>query len=367
MRNLTLLIKPASGNCNLRCTYCFYNDVAENRLVKYYGMMSHETAEVIIQRALVEAKQVSFCFQGGEPTLWGLDNFRFFTETVDRLKTNRVAINYAMQTNGVLLNESWAAFLNEHHFLVGLSLDGYKELHDLHRPDSYNRVLKAASLLKKAGVEFNILSVVTSETAGHTDKVYRFFQRQGFQYLQFIPCIDDFEHNETNLTVAQYGQFLNSLFSLWYRDCIAGHGISIRYFDNILSMYAGYPPEQCSMNGVCNIQFTIEADGSVYPCDFYVLDHWRLGNVHTDSFQSMLTSDTAKWFIAESASIQEECTNCRWLRICRGGCKRDKEPIPSSNRFCQTYKTFFEDSHERFIELRQIIASKPLNPVSFHI
>ena len=360
MRSLHLLLKPASSACNLRCSYCFYADVSANRPVQNLGMMRRDTAEAIIRRALEEARQITFSFQGGEPTLWGLDNFRFFAETADRLRTGPREIQYALQTNGTLLNEDWAAFFKERGFLIGLSLDGYKELHDANRLDaggqgSFSRALKAAALLRKAGVEFNILSVVTSPAARHAEKLYRFFQSQNLRYLQFIPCIDDFHSADTRIPGAEYGQFLKALFDLWYQGLTDGHGTSIRYFDNLLRMYMGHPPELCSMSGTCHVQFVIESDGGVYPCDFYVLDPWRLGDVHRDSFTSMLASDAAGRFIAESKSIAKACSNCRWFALCRGGCKRDREPIlaenPVTNRFCQAYKDFFHYSHERFAKL----------------
>ena len=359
-RALNLLIKPVSSTCNLRCRYCFYADVAANRHMKNYGLMSRETAETIIRRALEEAGQVTFGFQGGEPTLWGLNNFRYFVETVNRLNIEKAQVFYTLQTNGTLLDDEWARFLKENGFLTGLSLDGYKDLHDEKRMDAkgqgcYNKAMKAAAILQKHEAAFNILSVVTSESARHTEKLYRFFKKQGFGYLQFIPCIDDFGSPNTSLTDAQYAQFLKTLFDLWYQDCINGHGISVRYFDNLLCLYDGRPPEQCSMGGVCHVQFTVESDGSVYPCDFYVLDEWKLGGIYKDSFGIMLSSDTAKRFIAGSAGIRGECAGCKWLKLCRGGCKRDREPvingIPSINRFCQAYKDFFSYSNSRFIEL----------------
>jgi len=360
MRNIVLLIKPASSSCNLRCGYCFYADVSANRDVKNYGLMSPDTAEIIIGRALEESRRILFCFQGGEPTLWGLGNFQRFADTVDRLNTNRAEIHYALQTNGILLDDGWAEFLKKRRFLAGLSLDGYKELHDASRMDaagkgSYNNVLRAASLLRKYHVEFNILSVITSDASRHAEKLYRFFQQQNLSYLQFIPCINDFGSAETGLTDVQYGQFLRTMFDLWFRDHMAGRGVSIRYFDNVLGMLMGHPPEQCSMKGTCHVQFTVEADGGVYPCDFYVLDEWRLGDVRTDKFSEMRESDTAKRFIAQSEPIRGECALCRWAELCRGGCRRDKEPIlggvPSSNRFCLAYRDFFDYSYERFMKL----------------
>jgi len=355
MQNLNLLLKPASGSCNLKCGYCFYADVLSNRHVGNFGMMRRGSAETLIGKALNEAKQVLFGFQGGEPTLWGLERFRFFTETVDRLNTGCVDVTYTLQTNGTLLNDDWAAFFRERGFLIGLSLDGYRQLHEMNRPGSYSGAMRAAALLKKHNVEFNILSVVTAASAQNVEKLYSFYKSQGFQFLQFIPCIDNFGSPKTTLTPPQYGRFLKALFDLWYRDLTAGRGFSVRYFDNIVDMLLGYPPEQCSMNGTCSIQCVVESDGGVYPCDFYVLDQWKLGNIHRDSFDAMISSDTAKRFIAESKPVPAACAACRWQRLCHCGCKRDREPLlagrPSANRFCQAYQDFFDYSYERFMKL----------------
>lgn len=321
--------------------------------------MSRETAETIIRRAFDEAAQVTFAFQGGEPTLWGLDNFRFFVETANKMNVAHKPVYYSFQTNGMLMDEEWASFFYKNQFFVGLSLDGYKDIHDLNRigpagKGSFNQVLKAAELLKKHKVEFNILSVVTAGGAKHAVKLYQFYKNQGFRHLQFIPCINDFDSTENRLTAEQYGHFLKTLFDCWYPDCMARDIVTIRYFDNILAMVAGYPPEQCSMSGICQCIPTIEADGKVYPCDFYVLDEWCLGDVETNSFVEMLATETARGFVAASQPVEEACRTCRWLNLCRGGCRRDREPVSgtlSGNRFCKAYQDFFDYTFERFGEL----------------
>ena len=371
---LTILMKPASSACNMRCSYCFYNDVSRNRHTRDYGMMSRDTAEAIILRAMEEAKRraapddgcvISICFQGGEPTLWGLDNYRFFVDLASGQDTRGYFFKYTLQTNGILLDADWIEFLCENDFLVGLSVDGYKHINDINRLDimgdsTYSKVLKAASLLGRRGVHFNILSVVTDKTARYADKLLKFFLSQNLRDLQFIPCVDGFGSESSHLSAAQCGVFLKASFDIWYQHQKAGEHLYIRFFNNILNMFQGRQPEQCSMGGHCAIQLTVEADGSVYPCDFYVLDEWRLGNVHNDRFFDMLSSETAKRFISESAAVNEECAKCRWLALCRGGCKRDKEPIIngrlSSNRFCSAYKDFFCYSYDRFVKLCSYIS-----------
>ncbi len=365
MPPLNFLIKPASGNCNIRCRYCFYHDVAENRGVSSYGMMSDETLEALIEKALATADgSCSFGFQGGEPTLAGLDFFRKVVALQKQYNRKGLRISNAIQTNGMVLDAEWAAFLAENHFLVGLSLDGTKEIHDANRLDpagkgTFNRVLRTAQLLTAKKVEFNILTVVTRQSAQHIDRIYGFFRRSGLNWLQFIPCLDPLGEergsNPYSLTPEAYAKFLKTLFDLWYRDVKAGNFIYIRYFENLVGMAMGYPPESCGLSGRCVIQNVVEADGSVYPCDFYALDEWKLGNIRTDSIPGMMKSPAAQKFLAAPLDIPEKCRSCRHYAICRGGCRRDREPMRGDtlplNYFCPAYEEFFDYAMPRLQEL----------------
>ena len=184
MPPVNLLIKPSSGNCNMRCRYCFYHDIQENRDVFSFGFMSEETLEQVIRRGLEYAEgSCSFGFQGGEPTLSGLPFFQKVVELEQKYNTKGIPVYNAIQTNGMLIDEDWARFLGENHFLVGLSLDGHKDINDLnrldaHRKGTYGRILKAAQLLSAHHVDFNILTVVTGYTASNITKIYNFFRRQ---------------------------------------------------------------------------------------------------------------------------------------------------------------------------------------------
>lgn len=364
MPPLNFLIKPASGSCNLRCRYCFYHDVGGNRAVQSYGMMSAETLELLIRKALEEAEgSCAFGFQGGEPTLAGLDFFRKAVELQKRYNTRGLAISNAIQTNGLLLDVEWADFLAENRFLVGLSLDGTKELHDRNRLDpagkgTYARVLKTAQLLKARGVEFNILTVITRDSAKRADSLYRFFRRCGFDWLQFIPCLDPLGQGRGScaysLTAEEYGAFLKRLFDCWYRDVKAGRFVYIRYFENLVGMLLGNPPESCGMSGRCVIQNVVEADGSVYPCDFYALDQWKLGNIRTGSVREMMESRTARRFLEAAREVPEKCRSCRYYPICRGGCRRDREAaggVLGLNDFCPAFETFFDYALPRLEEV----------------
>ena len=196
MPPLSLLIKPASSGCNLKCTYCFYHSLSDNRNVKSYGIMRDEVLESMVKRVLNEADgHCSFAFQGGEPTLAGLEFFERLMELQRKHNYKNLKIYNSLQTNGTLIDESWAKFLSENKFLVGLSMDGPKEIHNLNRKDCYgldtfSKVERAEELFKKYKVEFNILCVVTSNTARHVNKVYKYFKEKDFKFLQFINCLD---------------------------------------------------------------------------------------------------------------------------------------------------------------------------------
>ena len=225
--------------------------------------------------------------------------------------------------------------------------------------------MQASQLLQTAGVDFNILTVVTRLVARHIERIYRFYQKQHFNWLQFIPCLPpmDTPEEETpfSLTAHDYGLFLKKLFDLWYEDLTQNHYVSIRQFDNWVHMAAGQPPELCGMSGHCTCQYVIEADGSVYPCDFYVTDTWRLGRINESSFSELAESELARRFVNESDMLDESCGQCQWLLMCRGGCRRDRAPgyqsiRPGQNMFCQAYLDFFPYAWPR---IRQIAARLP--------
>jgi len=187
MPPLNILIKPVSGACNLRCRYCFYTDVAEKRIQQNYGIMTEETLDVIVRKALEYGDSyVGFAFQGGEPTIAGLDFYRRLMELEAKYNRKGLRIGNAIQTNGILIDAEWARFFAENQFLVGLSLDGPKEIHDLNRIDfrdkgSYNQVMKTVHLFNQYHVEYNILSVVSKLVARHIEQVYNFFMKQGVE------------------------------------------------------------------------------------------------------------------------------------------------------------------------------------------
>lgn len=369
MPALSLLIKPASGNCNMRCRYCFYADELDNREIRSYGKMSVDTMHTIVDKAMEYGDyECTIAFQGGEPTLAGLDFYRDLVAYVTAHENpKKLKIHYALQTNGYLINEEWAAFLGENHFLVGVSLDGLKEIHDRYRLDAagkgtYQRVISAIRLLEKHQVEYNILTVVTAATARNGQKIYNYFKKNHFGYQQYIECLDPIGEepgqHEYSLTPEKYGEFLKSMFDAWYLDMRSGTYVYNRYFENLMMIMAGQQPESCNMRGVCGKQWVFEADGSVYPCDFYALDQWRLGNIQENSFEEMDEKRDELGFIQWSMRQQEGCQKCRWFGLCRNGCRRNREPVTAEhtnrNYFCKSYQMFFEYAYPRLEEIYQL-------------
>lgn len=359
-----LLIKPSSGMCNLRCRYCFYHDVTQNRQEASYGFMSEETMEQVVKKALDAAEgSCTIAFQGGEPTLIGLPFYRKVMEMQKKYNQKKISVYNAIQTNGYGLSREWAEFFHENHFLVGISVDGTIHTHNCYRKnaagkDTFLDVMKTVDLFDQCQVEYNILTVVHKKTADALDKIYRYYRKMGFEYQQYIPCLDPLGkpsgESEYSLSPKAYGEFLCRLFDLWYDDYTKGRIVHIRQFENYLSILLTGRAESCDMNGFCSIQNVVEANGDVYPCDFFVLDEYRLGNLNTDTLEEIRTCETARRFIERSLKKPERCQTCPYLSLCRGGCYRHRimAEIPGgTDYFCESYQIFFAHCLDRLIRI----------------
>ncbi|MBS5065022.1 MAG: anaerobic sulfatase maturase [Hungatella hathewayi] len=365
MPPIHLLIKPSSGNCNMRCDYCFYYDITEHREQASYGFMSEETLEQVIKKALECAEgECSFSYQGGEPTLHGLAFFEKSLEFERKHNIHGVKINHALQTNGYRLNADWAKFLADNHFLVGVSLDGSKDTHNAYRrsvkgEETFFDIMKTIDILNEYQVEFNILTVVNRRTAGKVRKIYQFYKKNHLNYLQFIPCLDPLGEQqgsrEYSLTAELYGEFLKDLFDLWYDDLLKGEQPYIRQFENYIAILMGHHPEACDQSGVCNYQYVVEADGEVYPCDFYVLDEYKLGNLNDCSIEDIDKKRHEIGFMEYSLTDHEACRQCRHFLVCRGGCRRHRllEEADGNHRnvFCDSYLAFFDHAMPRMADI----------------
>ena len=331
MKELTVMIKPASGLCQMACDYCFYHDIVEHG-APANTFMSLKTARQLIERVRQSgAQRVHFAFQGGEPLLWGQEHFDDFFEDV---KDAGLDATYAVQTNGLWLDDAvYATLFAENDVLVGVSLDGDRALHDWARktPDgkgTHERVIRGIEYLKKRGVRYNVLSVISANTAKHPTQLYRYYKKLGVSHVQLIPCLPPLDKGldcRYAPTPEALGQFLVGFYRLWREDFKDGKPpFIVREFDQALATLqgrAGY----CGSRGFCTPQLIVEADGSTYPCDFYVLPEYCTGNVHTHSLEQTLQSEGMKRFADEHPAAPALCRSCRYLSVCGGGCRRMRD------------------------------------------
>lgn len=351
-RIASLLIKPASAVCNLDCEYCFYLDREADPYKELPARrMTEDTLERLVKSYLPYSyPQSSFIFQGGEPTLAGLEFFKRLVEFQKQYGRNGQQVSNALQTNGTLLDEHWCQFLHEYNWFVGLSLDGPEAVNDLYRYNkqrhgTWRRVVASVELLQKHKVEFNILCVVSRANVEKAGELYRFFKGLGVNNIQFIP-LAEFDSSGNPLPFAlspeQYGRFLVELFNQWWPDRRTMH---IRLFDNIAESLAGLKPTTCTMHETCDSYVVVEHNGDVFPCDFFVEKPWKLGNIVADSWSEIARRPRRFEFASKKTLAHPDCQACDYQSICHGGCPKfragPQHRFTDLDYFCIAYKMIF--------------------------
>lgn len=330
-------------------------------------MMGREMVELLLAEAYRTVEPggcVSFAFQGGEPTLAGLDFFRYFVGRARALVPEGVELVFSIQTNGILLDENWARFFYDEGFLVGISIDGTEDIHNAHRVDAQGKgtwttVRERVALLQRYQVETNALCVVTRSCAREPQKVYEELKALGFRFIQFIACLDPLEMERGGMPYSllpeDYGTFLCQMFDLWYEDWEKGKYHSIRLFEDYVHILLGDGSSTCATCGQCGSYFVVEGDGSVYPCDFYALDEWRLGRLDELPLEEMAEGAAAKQFFAWGREKPAECGRCRWRSLCNGGCKNDwmQKSDGYHNYYCTAFQKLFEHGASRILRIAQ--------------
>ena len=364
--NLSFLLKPASSDCNLFCDYCFYRktaSVSSTRRAEDYPettthRMTGETFTALARKAQDPERQaVSYMWQGGEPMLMGLDFFQRAMDIQEKHRAPNQIIANTIQTNGILINDEWAAFFAAHGFLVGISLDGPRDIHNLHRFTRQNRfvfdrVVAACSILKEHDVEFNILAVVTGDSAAYPLEIYRFLRGQEFHFLQFIDCMEvvDGEIAPFSVEPEAFGKFLCTLFDAWFED---GYPyVNIRLFDNLLQYHVGMVPECCMYKNDCGAYYVIEYNGDVFPCDFFVTRDWLLGNINEHSIEELRDNPKHIEFTRLRSIPHEKCESCPLVGFCERGCIKFRywpsQDYRALNYMCEAYRTFYDYSKDRY-------------------
>jgi uncharacterized protein len=368
MPPFTLLIKPSGSECNADCAYCFYKSRAP-QIGTGRQRMSDDVLEKLIKDYLgLRFPMSGFAWQGGEPTLMGLDFYRRAVELQKKYGVAGQEVGNSFQTNALLLdNAEWCRFLHENRFLVGVSIDGPKELHDHYRLDwgghgTWERVMRAIDRCKEHKVEFNTLTLVNHLTADHPDEVFDFLIGLGVRYLQFIPCVElppqamgaeTRSIAEFSVTPKQYGDFLCRIFDRWVR--FGPQRLSIRDFDSLLGYCLTGHHTICTFDRQCSQYVVIEHTGDVFPCDFFVEPRWRLGNLCETPLAQLAAGAPKKAFARLKQDLTNKCLVCRYLALCRGGCMKDRiRAAPggaAQSYFCESYRRFLDYALPRFQQL----------------
>jgi uncharacterized protein len=310
--------------------------------------MTDDITAALIDKVLAytDGGAVSFVFQGGEPLMAGIGYFENFINEVKNRNTKKSLVSYSLQTNGTLIDDAFCILFKESHFLLGISVDGKSGLHNASRvtkdgKGTFNKVMQSIDLLKKYDVDFNVLCVVTKQSAKQAQAIYSFFTGHGINYMQFITCIEPFGQQPFSSLYAmnndEYFCFYRTLFDLYYDDRVKGIPVSIRYFDNLISLIQGQTPEMCGMTGRCAVSLTVEANGNCYPCDFYCDDSHMMGNIADMSIEQFSASEAARDFITCSLHVDDKCKQCDIYDLCRGGCRRERDRMNNADLHLNIY------------------------------
>ena len=371
-RPFHLMAKPIGPICNIRCDYCFYlakEELFPGRTTRAQFTMREDVLESFI-RQYIDAQppgtsEVTFAWQGGEPTLLPRAFYDKALELQRRYARPGMTIRNSLQTNGTLVSRSRARYFAEHDFLIGISIDGPADLHDKFRRNqagqgTHREVMAGFENLKEAGVEFNTLTVVQSDNGDHPERVYDFLKSIGSTYMQFIPIVErlpDGGVNERSVRPEQWGSFMTGIFDRWSRSDIGR--IFVQHFDMLLGIWAGYPSSLCVHSKTCGNALAIEHDGSVYSCDHFVTPQDYQGNVTTDDLAAVVESERQVAFgRAKHATLPQECRECPWLQLCWGGCPKDRLLDGEGGRLnwlCEGYRALYEHTAPHFVAMREAL------------
>ena len=373
-----IMIKPVGSLCNLRCRYCYYLDKAD-----IYGgkepRMTYEMLETFIREYIAanDVPEVLFNWHGGEPLLMGLDFYRKAIQLQKKYASGK-RIRNALQTNATLVTAEWADFFRENGFLIGVSLDGPKDVHDCYRAgkgggSTSERVVKGIAELYKAGVDYNIMATVNRKSEGRGLEIYQFLKGAGTRFIQFMPVLEhvkdgrivspDEEGSQIapwSVSAEGFGRFLCDIFDYWVRHDVGS--VFINQFDSTLAMWCGEQPGTCTFAQTCGGNSVIEHNGDLYPCDHFVYEDYRIGNVLETDLRTLMASEKQIRFgIDKRNGLPKKCVTCRWYFACHGECpkhrfNRTDSGEPGLNALCDGYSMFFSHVAPYMERMKQLLS-----------
>lgn len=361
-----VMAKPVGSACNLRCKYCYYLEKG-----KFYNsgdshLMDDESLESFISQYIGSqpTKSVVFNWHGGEALIRPLNFYKKVMELEEKYANGR-EISNTIQTNATLLTDEWCEFFKEHKWLVGVSIDGPQELHDIYRKrhdgkSSFNEVMEGIEFLNKHRVDWNVLATVNAANADYPKETYNFLKQLGTPFLQFTPVVERIKkdgmlahQSEENIKLAdfsvkplQWGEFMCGVFDEWVKNDVGE--IYVQLFDATLANKMGVQSPVCTMASECGSALAVEFNGDVYSCDHFVFPKYRLGNIHKKPLWQMAMSENQKRFgLNKKDSLPKKCRECEYLWACHGECPRNRfvktnEKGRYLNYLCEGYKKFFE-------------------------
>lgn len=384
----TIMSRPIGPRCNIDCTYCYYLEKAKLYPSEKKSRMSDEVLESYI-RQLIETSleagmpEVPFMWQGGEPTMLGVDYFRKIIALQKKYAPDGVRISNALQTNGTLLTDDWGAFLKDNQFLVGLSVDGPKKVHDRYRTDragrpTFDAVMRGLDVLQRFKIEHNALCTVHRANSGKGKGVYTFLKGLGFEHVQFIPIVErsgaaglagapqvdmDPGNSVTAWSVSPraYGKFLCDIFDVWFRKDIGK--IFVQLFDVQLGLWLNGQSSLCIFAETCGGGLALEHDGSLYSCDHYVYPEYKLGSITETPLRQMLWTDRQAEFGRDKQhGLSRQCQSCQFRFACNGGCPKHRfastrDGETGHNYFCESYMMFFRHAGTRLQKMARLVAN----------
>ncbi len=354
-RPLYVMLKPVGSACNLRCKYCYYLEKKELYTDEKQHLMTEDLLERFIQQYLQAQTmpQVLFTWHGGEPLLRNISFYKKAIELQKKYKRH-LLIGNSLQTNGVLLNDEWCKFFKENNFLIGISIDGPKHCHDIYRKTAegkptFDQVLRGISLLKKHGVDFNVMGVVNNYNADYPLEFYHFFKEIDTRFIQFAPIVERFSDGSLaswNVTAEKWGDFLIAIFDEWVRNDVGEFYID--YFDSTLANWVGEKTGSCILAKTCGHAGVMEFNGDVYACDHFVSPEYKLGNIYAETLTGMMYSDKQLKFGSNKYNaLPTQCRECDFLFACNGECPKNRIINTSDgeeglNYLCKGYYKFFK-------------------------